>query len=325
MINKEKVNRTFADMNGVKREIKSFLPDPVLYFYYVLREFPQYVKTVWNTRNEKYPRISFYDDRTTVDLIVEEHKSLCRFGDGEFMWMLGETMDSFQESSVDLGKTLQNVFQSKDPNLLIGIPYSIVDADKCNLNAKMHWKIIKSNFFRRLLPFADLNRTYCNASITRPYIDYHDREYSRTNFENLRRIWESRDIVIVEGRQTKLGVGNDLLSNAESIRRIVCPATNAFSRIREIEETIVRLVRPSDLILAALGPTATILAAEMCGRGYQVVDIGHVDVEYVWYLRHELLRKPIEGKYVNESGVKGCSDYYDSDPDYLNSIIATIQ
>ena len=75
------------------------------------------------------------------------------------------------------------------------------------------------------------------------------------------------------------------------------------------------------LILGALGPTASILASQLCDEGYQFVDIGHVDVEYMWYLRHAILRETIEGKYVNESGVKTCSDVYDNDSTYINSII----
>jgi len=52
-----------------------------------------------------------------------------------------------------------------------------------------------------------------------------------------------------------------------------------------------------------LGPTATILAYDLYKEGYQVVDIGHVDIEYEWYLRKATEKIKISGKYMGESGV----------------------
>ena len=42
----------------------------------------------------------------------------------------------------------------------------------------MHWSIIKSDFYSKLEKFVDFGRTYSNASITRPYIDYKSYEFS---------------------------------------------------------------------------------------------------------------------------------------------------
>ena len=58
------------------------------------------------------------------------------------------------------------------------------------------------------------------------------------------------------------------------------------------------------MILIALGPTATILAYDLAKEGYQAVDIGHMDIEYEWYLRKADRKIDIENKAVNEvSGV----------------------
>ena len=119
-------------------------------------------------------------------------------------------------------------------------------------------------------------------------------------------------------------MGNYLFSNAKSISRILCPTVNAFEKIDDIKSSIRKNCSENNIILLALGPTATVLAAEMCDEGFQMIDIGHVDVEYIWYLRHDLLRKPIDGKYVNESGERIQSDLYEKDKDYLDSIIDEI-
>ena len=188
----------------------------------------------------------------------------------------------------------------------------------------MHWRTIRGEFYSRILHLADRERIYCNASITRPYIDYHDRQASARRFENLRRLWQGRDIVIVEGEKSKLGVGNDLFSNAASLRRILCPATNAYEKIDAIEAAIRAHASKDALLLAALGPTATVLAARMCAAGYQMVDIGHIDVEYIWYLRGDLLRKPIAGKHVLESGAADCPGQLEEDEQYQASILCRV-
>lgn len=305
-----------------KKKIKKLLPDRLVYMYEITRTIPEYLKALKD--NSKIPDIKFYSDDETVSLIVDEHKSLSRFGDGEFMWMAGESLPSFQDYSPEFGRDLTSAFKNKNKNLLIGIPHGVFDSSKCNIYARMHWRIIRANFLSRLVRFMDANRVYSDASITRPYIDYRDRAYSANIFGLLKKIWNDRDIVIVEGEKTKLGMGNDLFDNARSIKRIICPAENAYGRIEDIKASIKANVKKDTLILGALGPTASILASQLCDEGYQFVDIGHIDVEYMWYLRHAILRETIEGKYVNESGVRTCSDLYDNDEKYQKSVIDRI-
>ena len=50
----------------------------------------------------------------------------------------------------------------------------------------------------------------------------------------------------------------------------------------------------------ALGPTASILAAELSRFDIQALDVGHIDVEYEWYLSGAKEKTAIVGKYVNE-------------------------
>ena len=41
---------------------------------------------------------------------------------------------------------------------------------------------------------------------------------------------KDRDVIICEGEKTRMGVGNDLLDNCKSIKRIICPSENAFDK-----------------------------------------------------------------------------------------------
>lgn len=55
------------------------------------------------------------------------------------------------------------------------------------------------------------------------------------------------------------------------------------------------------LVLIALGATATVLSYDLAREGYQAIDIGHIDIEYEWFLRNAKDSIPIDGKYVNEA------------------------
>ena len=46
-------------------------------------------------------------------------------------------------------------------------------------------------------------------------------------------------------------------------------------------------------MLIALGPTATILAYDLAEKGVQALDVGHIDIEYEWFLRKDRTHKKI--------------------------------
>jgi len=102
------------------------------------------------------------------------------------------------------------------------------------------------------------------------------------------------------------------------------PPENSFDYYDIIFNEAVKIEKRK-LILIVLGPTATILAYDLHNVGYQAIDIGHVDIEYEWFLRNATEKIKIENKYTNE--VKGGNDnikyIYDND-DYYNQIMAII-
>lgn len=119
--------------------------------------------------------------------------------------------------------------------------------------------------------------------------------------KKLRAIWKEQDILIVEGEKSRLGMGNNLFDNVSSIERIVCPAINAYEKIDKIENGVMKNTKQREkLILIALGPTATVLAYRLARRGYWALDIGHIDIEYEWYLKGVEEKCPIANKYIGE-------------------------
>lgn len=305
--------------------ITTYLGDYGKYFTQIYDIRSDYFKACKKLKYTNVPQVKFYTDEETIDMIVNGGKSISRYGDGEIRWMAGITLNSFQSYSEALAEDLRKSFNSQNNNILIGLPYAMFYPAKCNLFARMYWKIILANNIDLLDKVLDPNRVYMNASITRPYIDYTNKAIAKKTFGIVKQIWENKDIVILEGEKSKLGIGNDLFNNAKSLQRIICPSVNAYEKKSEIKQFVLDNISKDIMILGALGPTASILAAEFADMGYQFIDIGHIDIEYMWYLKGAHIKESIPGKYVNECKNKEVSsDLYKDDPRYVSSIITNL-
>ena len=158
-------------------------------------------------------------------------------------------------------------------------------------------------FFRHhrfeLLKLLDKSKIYYSSDITRFYHKFKDKSHVPKHIKKLKNIWEGRDILIVEGEKSRIGIGNDLFNNTKSIKRIICPAKHAF-RVYDKILNAVLTVDKKYLVLIALGPTATVLAYDLSNLGYQAIDIGHTDIQYELFLRNATDMIQIPHKFVNE-------------------------
>ena len=303
--------------------IKNLIPMPLRTKYRELRSLAQLPYFSLKVRPLGDGGIRFMDNTEAVDLIVKNGMSMARFGDGEFGWVFQKDLVSgYQSASPELSQRLKEVLCSDEPRLLIGILKVLSDDSNMNALAKSHWRRYKAQNMQEIVSLLDSSKLYADASITRPYIDLKDRSGSFAEFENLKRIWTGRDVLLVEGDESQLGVGNDLFDRASSIRRILCPSRNAFESYDAILSAIMKYVRKGDLVLLALGPTATVLAYDLCREGVQAVDIGHIDNEYEWMRMGVKKKVPIPGKTVDELSTRGGGVAGDSR--YANQIVFKI-
>ena len=229
---------------------------------------------------ERTPAIIVKDINQTLDYIVENQSSIIRFGDGEMDLMLGRSIP-YQVYDENLASQLKEIISlQSDEKLVIGLPNVFADRSNFTSEAEAFWK---GHLEHHLKDYVELARAdwYGTTFVSRPYIDYVDKSQSFSQFEKLKQIWKNEDILIVEGVTSRSGVGNDLFDGANSIKRIICPSHNAYSRIEEIQEAVLQYAE-NRLILCMLGPTAKILSYNLFKKGYRVLDIGHIDSEYEW-------------------------------------------
>lgn len=237
----------------------------------------------------------------TISTIKNRRASIARYGDGEFDIIFGRT-EGFQKKDLELSKRLRMVLKknSISNRFLVAIPDCFGDLSQFHEKAQIHWKIRLDKERIKWVRCLNTKAPYYQAQITRFYFDWADKSKCKDWYAGLKNIWDHEDVLLVEGEFSRVGVGNDLFDNASSVRRILCPAENAFDCYDEILETICNHAKPSDLIFMALGPTATVLSYDLFQRGYWAVDVGHIDLEYEWMKLGTTEKVKIEGKYVNE-------------------------
>lgn len=282
--------------------------------------FFQDIKLYWHYR------INVMTSVKTIEYIQKNRCSIARFGNDELDIVVGEKLKSFQRSSPELQRKLYDVLNNRPENLLVCMPRYMNDMQGCRKEAKTFWRN-----WRRIhqIPAVRLLRStlgndylYGDAEMTRPYIDYTSPRNANLIFPKLKELWNGRELLIVEGKQTCLGVGNDLFIGAKTIKRIVCPPTNAFDYYEKILLSIKK-EWDGELVLLALGATATVLASDLAKCGIQALDIGHVDIEYEWMKMNAQWKCAIPGKYTNEVE-SGRAPLACEDITYISQIVQSI-
>ena len=159
--------------------------------------------------------------------------------------------------------------------------------------------------------YCNPNRIYYTTFVSRCYYYANDRSPCDAWFAKIRKIWENKKIVVVEGTKTHNGVGNDLLASAYSVERIICPPRDAYAAIPRILEACEAYDKDK-LFLLSVGVAAKFLALELFRKGYRVLDIGNLDLEYEWFVRQspdkcKLEKHEIEGEAANKKA--GYTEY----------------
>nr|WP_297767833.1 GT-D fold domain-containing glycosyltransferase [uncultured Butyrivibrio sp.] len=218
----------------------------------------------------------------TIDELMNSNKSLVRFGDGELKVIRGGTLE-FQEADKELADELTDLIGYRYDDLMVSVQDIFGNLDMYVAKSQTFWKdhlLFYRKYYKKL---CNPRRVYASTSFSRSYITIADKSQSCRWFEKAKRIWKDKDVVIVEGKTTYNGVGNDLLDGCKSVRRIICPSTNAYGRIDEIRAEC--LTMPEDvLFLVTLGPAAKPLVRDLYLAGYRAIDLGQMDSEYDMFL-----------------------------------------
>ena len=275
-------------------------------------------------KQEELFDISVMSIDETLDELMKTEKSLIRFGDGEFNIMNGYSI-AFQEYNEELARGMKEILlTANQEEMLLCMPEvfkTFRGEFPLDYNSEIFWK-------KELDRYADFFKEYCqsktygSAFISRPYIYSKDKTRAFDQFEKMKQLFEGKDLLIVEGATSRSGVGNDLFDKANSIKRIICPSHNAFSKIKEIKENILEYSE-GRLILLMLGPTAKVLAYQLTQQGYRTLDLGHIDSEYEWMQMKAETRVQLKHKHTAEFNFDQDIEFID-DEGYNRQIVADL-
>lgn len=234
----------------------------------------------------------------TLNYIMAHNSSVARFGDGEMDIITGHSIP-YQDYDENLANELKEIISSEsNESLVICLSDVFERLDRYNQEAVDFWKQHLNNNY---VHYKSLCKApwYGSTFISRPYMDLVDKSLSNMYFKNIKNLWDKRDILIVEGVNSRSGVGNDLFDNANSVERIICPSKNAYSKIDEIESLIERHAE-NKLVLLILGPTAKVLAKRLSIKKFQAIDMGHIDSEYEWFKMKATTKVKLDHKHTAE-------------------------
>lgn len=255
----------------------------------------------------------------TIEKLLESEVSMSRFGDGELSLANGWSI-RYQKADKKLKKRLREILKSDTDKCIICVSDVFGDMEERSEENRAYWKGFVKEMRWNTYRLLDMKKTYYNTTATRVYKPLADKSLAGPRFDKWKELWQDKDIVFIEGSKTRLGVGNDLFSNAKSIRRIIGPAENAFDKYDELLN-FASTLNKDVLFILALGPCATVMSYDLSLLGFRALDLGHIDVEYEWFLCGNSETR-IKNKYVNEVSGGNIVDTVD-DEEYYKSIICS--
>lgn len=193
--------------------------------------------------------------------LVCQGRSLARYGDGEFKMAGHGAGIKSQVADPELSERLKAILLDSG-DCLVGIPnIHQVIAQHVSDQKVEHWA--KYLGYRRLLA----DRPYVSSFVTRPDSapDIDTSEY----WAALESLWLSQDVTLIRGSGKSL-CAEDLVG-ARVVREIQAPRQHAWAEYKSLLERIGTPERA----LICLGPTATVMAVDLCAKGVHAVDLGH--------------------------------------------------
>jgi glycosyltransferase family protein len=230
-------------------------------------------------------RINILETEKTLQVIGKDDRSFIRFGEDEFLLIMGNSVPS-QQYDVELAKRLKKLLAINDEKINIGVPYYYAYPVKY-LTPYIAVKAESIAHQRKIL-FKISNKVvrYLDAGFTQAYHLYEDYDFGR-HFNAVKKLLKGKDITLICGEGTLNHIEYKLLDICKSVDYMYAPATEAFGEYEKILKE-AKTIDKNRLVCISLGPTAKLLAYDITKAGYKAWDIGHLLKDYDAYMK----RKP---------------------------------
>lgn len=261
----------------MKQKIKDIL-GAILYFLY--------------EKDILHNKIKVHSIDETIDELLRTEKSMVRFGDGEIVMIKGRDL-VLQKAQPEIAEGLKKILAYPYDDLIVTIPGVFDTLSDHTKESRQFWRDHLLMCRKTYEKYCNPDRVYYSTFISRCYYFAKDKNRCAQWYDGIRDIWKDRSVVVVEGERSHNGVGNDLLDRAAGVERIICPPKDAYGSLNRILEACMQYDRDR-LFLLSVGVAAKFIAMELFEKGYRVLDIGNLDMEYEWYVRGADHKIPLE-------------------------------
>ncbi len=261
----------------MKQKIKDIL-GAILYFLY--------------EKDILHNKIKVHSIDETIDELLHTEKSMVRFGDGEIVMIKGRDL-VLQKAQPEIAEGLKKILAYPYDDLIVTIPGVFDTLSDHTKESRQFWRDHLLMCRKTYEKYCNPDRVYYSTFISRCYYFAKDKSRCAQWYDGIRDIWKDRSVVVVEGERSHNGVGNDLLGRAAGVERIICPPKDAYGSLNRILEACMQYDRDR-LFLLSVGVAAKFIAMELFEKGYRVLDIGNLDMEYEWYVRGADHKIPLE-------------------------------
>jgi hypothetical protein len=241
------------------------------------KRVPRIVYSIASRFNGRWAEIEGFLSANTLGLhetlnrAVQDRLSIARFGDGELWLALAPSSGlSFQRNSPELNRDLRALLRGDG---IDGVPVLVCIPGLSSSYYRHYW----AKYWSLVRPLLNPGMHYGNTSVSREAMFRGGAEAGRLAWRN---VWAGRDVCYVTGRGSRFDPIPELFDNVASERHIYSEPRNAYSDLPRLIEEIEGSIPRETLILISLGPTATLLAAELARRGFWAIDLGHVTSAY---------------------------------------------
>ncbi len=197
---------------------------------------------------------------------VVKGRSLARYGDGEL-----------KMADVSCSRTASIKSQNHHPELQRRLAEILQESGKCLVGIpNIRSSTPKIEFWGKYMSYAHLlaNRPYVSSFVTRPdsapWIDV--PEY----WAMLESLWVGQDVTLVRGSGKSFTAERLMAAGAGNVTEIMAPRQQAWA---EYDSLLDRIGTPKRALIC-LGPTATVMAVDLCARGVHAIDLGHAGMMY---------------------------------------------
>jgi hypothetical protein len=256
---------------------------------------------------------NFLRKEATLRAIVEENKSISRFGDGELRLAFLQGNTVYEDLSIKKAKSLQEVLSSGQKDLIIGVNFYFMQSAIWQLVRNVVTELKPSNRYESTLEEDDISvfdrpqqraellkywslvekrfsyNLYGEACVFRSgiFIEAYKERRLEAIGESLRKFINVKSIILIcpENPNSALLDGRNIFAHgswkSERLSYLPIPSKNTFSSLNEVKGKIDKVIQGHDLVLIQAGATGTILSHWILQNyGVQALDIGNFD----WHL-----------------------------------------